>query len=219
MPSNDAFVALTSDVVRSRDVPDRETLQRRIEEALAEANRRFAGELVVPLAVTLGDEWQGLPSSLEVSYEVDLFLRFRLAPATLCSGVGRGPISTSVKPRTADMDGVCFHRSREALERAKRRRAPGACQVTGDSAADRPANAISLLLAALADAWTERQLRTVAAVRGLGTERAAAEALGVSQVTIHKSLAAARGREFLEALDELKAFLREHSFTERGGSE
>jgi hypothetical protein len=211
LPSH-TFACLTSDIIRSRAVPDREALQAQIEDALAEANRRLARAFVVSLAVTLGDEWQGLLRSPDAAYEADFFLRGRLHPIALASGLGLGGVSTPIKARTADMDGVCFHRSREALERAKKRRVPGVVLLSGEPLVDAPANAVGLLLAAVSGGWTQKQFRSVTAYRELGTETAAAEALAVSQVTLHKSLAASRGKEFIEAMDALQAFLRDYPF-------
>ncbi|MDW7708909.1 MAG: SatD family protein [Deferrisomatales bacterium] len=202
------FACLTSDIVRSREAPDRAALQCRIEAALARVNESLRGQLAVPLAVTVGDEWQGLFTCLEAALEADLVLRGALAPEVFATGIGVGGLATPLAGRTADMDGPCFHRARGALERAKRRGSGGVAVDSGDPGLDLPVNTICHLLSALSSRWTEKQLRAVLTYRERGTELAAAEALGISQPVLHRSLAGARGREFLEAYRQLLAFVR-----------
>lgn len=127
-----------------------------------------------------------------------------------------GALATPVAERTADMDGPCFHRARGALERAKRRGSAGIVVDSGDPELDLPVNTICLLLSVVSSRWTEKQLRAVLAYRARGTEQAAAETLGVSQPVLHRSLAGAKGREFLEAYQQLLAFVRSCSPTSRG---
>jgi hypothetical protein len=179
-----------------------------MERALDEANRAFQASLVVPLAVTLGDEWQRLFRSSSSALEAELQVRTQLHPVAVRSGIGVGALSTSLRPTTATMDGDCFHRAREAVEAARRRRLPGVVVVSGDPLLDAGANAACGLLAALLAGWTEKQLRSVVAYRRFSTEKAAAQALGVAQPTLHQSLEGARGKEFVEGLARLLEFLR-----------
>lgn len=211
------YACLTSDVVASRLAEDRESLQRRLESALAEVNRAFAASLTVPLAVTVGDEWQGLFRSSSAALEAEFVARAVLYPVAVRSGIGVGGISTSLRPTTAAMDGECFHRSRQAVEAAQRRRLPSAVVVSGDPLVDAGANAACGLLAALSAGWTEKQLRSVLAYRRHTTEQAAARALGVSQPTLHQSLEGARGKEFVEGMAQLLEFLRRCDERREGG--
>ena len=110
------FVALTCDLVDSKEQPDRAELQRQLEAALRDANTAFAGELAVPLSITLGDEWQGLLRSVEAALRLDFALRRALHPVRLRSGLGAGALTSELRERTALMDGPCFHRSRAALQ-------------------------------------------------------------------------------------------------------
>jgi hypothetical protein len=208
MTDPEIFVCLTCDVVASRLSEDRESLQDRIEASLAEANRGFADKLSVGLSVTLGDEWQGLFRAPEAALEVDLFLRARLYPFAVRSGLGFGGISTPLRKTTAAMDGECFHRSRLAVEAARKRRLPGVVILSGDPVRDAASNAVCGLLAAVSAHWTEKQLRSVMAYRERATEQAAATALGVAQPTLHQSLEGARGKEFVEGFSRLLEFLR-----------
>lgn len=208
MAEPDAYVCLTGDLVASRLSEDREALQRRLEAALAEANARFGADLAVPLAVTLGDEWQGLFLSPGAALEADLLVRARVHPVEVRAGVGAGGLATPLRETTARMDGECFHRSRQAIDAARRRRIPGVVLLTGNPLLDAGANAACILLAALFSGWTEKQVKSVLAFREFATEQTAADALGVSQPTLHQSLEGARGKEFVEGFARLREFLR-----------
>src|SRR6185503_20170145 len=106
------FACLTSDLVDSKLQGDRRSVQRRLEEALERANREHAGELVVPLAITLGDEWQGLARTLEAAFAIEFGVRRALHPLRVRSGIGLGAVTTALRERTSLMDGPAFHRSR-----------------------------------------------------------------------------------------------------------
>ena len=104
---------LTTDVVDSRLLADRGGVQAEVEAALARVNEAHARTLQVPLAFTLGDEWQGLTTNVAAALVVDFELRHSLHPLKLASGIGAGKIATAMKTRTVEMDGECFHRSRD----------------------------------------------------------------------------------------------------------
>ncbi|GAB4266416.1 MAG: hypothetical protein Kow0092_19370 [Deferrisomatales bacterium] len=210
------FACLTADLIGSRRVSDRAAVQRQVEQALGRVNSEFQGRLVVPFSFTVGDEWQGLLDAPDAALEADFRLRRLLHPLGVSSGLGLGAVSTPIRDRTAAMDGPCFHRSREALERAKRLRSQATVFASGLPLLDRPTNAICLLLHALSGKWTPKQHRTVMTYADRGTEAAAAEALGVSQPTVHQSLEAARGRAYLQAREELLEFVRTFPLTPEG---
>ena len=201
-------VCVTTDIVASREIEDRAAIQKKIEALLADVNASHADAVVVPFAITLGDEWQGLVSSMEAALAVDFELRRALHPLRLASGIGVGEIATPLRARTAEMDGACFHRSRAALERAQERKGSSAVVDSGDAEFDEPANALLLLLHSISERWTDKQHETFVAYRRHETEVATAAALEVSQPTVHQSLAGAMAKPYAEALDALIAFAR-----------
>jgi hypothetical protein len=198
--------------VASRGYPDRAEVQARTEEALAEANRTFAHSIAVPFTITLGDEWQGLLTSVAAALEADFHLRHRLHPLPIASGIGSGSLSTPVRERTPRMDGPCFHRSREALDRAKERKGSATVLQSGAPLSDEPINALCLLLHAVSERWTPRQFASLTAYLDYGTEVAAARSLGVTQPTLHQSLDRSRAKTYLEARDALFRFARNAPF-------
>lgn len=202
-----AFACLTCDLVASKEQPERAAVQLRLEAALRTANTEFAAELVVPLAITLGDEWQGLLRSMDAALRLDFRLRRALHPLRLRAGVGWGEVGSPLRERTALMDGPCFHRSRAALLAAKRRRGPACLLDTGRPELDAFLNAMDALQQGVVEGWTARQFECVMAFLDHGSEPAAARALGIAQPTLHKSVAGALGKELLAALEARNRYL------------
>jgi len=201
-----ATVCLTADLIASRQIIDRAKAQKTVETTLAVTNEEHAATILVPFSVTLGDEWQGLVANVATALRIDFEIRRALYPLRLASGIGVGTVATPLKGRTVEMDGECFHRSRAALEQAKRRKGSSAFILSSAQDFDDPANTILSLLHALSDRWTKKQHATFVAFRRHGTEATAAEALRVSQPTVHKSLVGAMAKHYSEAQDALIAF-------------
>lgn len=204
-----SFACLTSDLIGSKQYADRETTQRRLERVLEAANAEFAGVLVVPLSITLGDEWQGLLRSLGDAFRLDFYVRRAIYPARSRSGIGWGPVSTKLRERTSLMDGPCFHRSREAISLAKKHRGSSTVLQSGHPAVDDFVNAMDAVLYSVFDEWTPKQFASVIAYLDQGTETKAAALLGVSQPTLHKSIHGASGRQFLAASQARIRFLEQ----------
>jgi len=201
------YACLTGDLVDSQREGDRRAVQLRLEAALARVNAEHEERLVVPLAITLGDEWQGLARTLGAAFALDFAVRRALHPLRVRSGLGLGPLSTELRERTSLMDGPCFHRSRAAILAAKKRRGPGAVLVSGDAVMDDLVNAMERLQHAVMDDWTGRQFACVMAFLDHGSETAAAAALGIAQPTLHKSVAGAHGKEVLALMEARDRFL------------
>jgi len=212
MPPNPLprFACLTADLVASRRAGDRNLVQTRVETALDQANRDFADDLAVPLSVTLGDEWQGLFRCPGRALAADFHIRHSLYPLAVATGVGVGDLSTPLRERTPLMDGPCFHRAREAVERAKQERGPATVLATEDPLLDGAVNALCLLLHGLAGRWTEKQFLSLQAYLAHGTEAAAARALGVTQPTLHQSLDRSQAKLYLEAREALLRFASDY---------
>ncbi len=199
---------LTTDLVASKKITARSEVQNQVERALQSVNQSHAGLLAVPLGITVGDEWQGLAHDLAGAIEVDFEVRRAVYPNRVRSGIGWGAVATEFRERSALMDGPCFHRSRAAMTLAKKQPGSATLLETGNPGIDNFMNSMNAILAALFDDWTAKQFASVMAYLDHGTEARAADHLGVRQPTLHKSLAGAHGKEYLDALAAQREFLR-----------
>src|SRR3954452_705067 len=87
-----SVAALLGDVVASRAARHRAGLHSRLSDLLRVANDRLAP--VVPLRITVGDEFQGCFATVGEAVHATLWLGLHLAPdAQLRHGIGWGPVS------------------------------------------------------------------------------------------------------------------------------
>ena len=192
------YVALIGDVVGSREVEDREALQRRLRRLMGEVNRRFAGAIAARFTLTAGDEFQGLLGRAGGIGEICGLLRARLDPVEIRLGLGVGGLSTALEAEAIGMDGPCFHRAREALNRAKERGSPVEAVTGGDEGVF---EVYGSLYGALRRGWTLRQREavdwTMAGLKG----REVARRMGVGPSTVSLHLKAAEARAVLAATE------------------
>jgi hypothetical protein len=199
-------VALIGDIVASREIEDRAGFQRRLKGVLDEVNRHLGPErLVAPLALTAGDEFQGLFRRPEAVVPATAALDDGLRPARIVFGVGWGGLSTEASERVAEMDGVCFHRARAALAEAARGDLWAAARGFGGTE-DRVLSALFRLLGVVRARWTEKQAGYVAAAR-TQIQKEVAERFGVSPSVVSESLKAAAFDAVREGEDVLAAYL------------
>ena len=118
------YVALIGDAVASRRLSSaaRGRLQADLRARLEGVNRRWGRVVAARFGLTLGDQFQGLLTGAEPLWELTHWLRAELAQVDWVVAAGRGAIHTPLARTAPEVDGPCFHRAREALEAAKRRR-------------------------------------------------------------------------------------------------
>ncbi|HEB88658.1 MAG TPA: hypothetical protein ENI85_03725 [Deltaproteobacteria bacterium] len=200
------YCVVTADVRRSREVQDRRALQEKILLLLNEVNQQEKEALAVPFSITLGDEWQGVLRGCAAGFWAAIRFVEELFPYRLSVGIGYGSIETGLLPRSAEMDGVAFHRSRAALEQAKDTGQEILFSL-GRQSHDLILNAASRLLQLVRQDWTASQFEKLRLFKQLGTERSVAEELGISQQSVNKALQAIHARTYLEQEQRILRFL------------
>lgn len=115
MPS---FAVLMGDVVASERHPQPDTLHARFNAAVDKQNTALRTDMASPLTITLGDEFQGLLSSLVAAAQAARAIRFDLMQDAIdCRFViGRVDLKTQVNPERAwNMMGPGFASARKKL--------------------------------------------------------------------------------------------------------
>ncbi len=182
-------VALIGDLVASRELSDRGRVQRRLKAILEDLNLRLGRKsLAAPLALTAGDEFQGLLRSPDAAVAILVRLAEDLFPLRIIYGLGRGTLSTPVGRQVAALDGPCFHRARGAIEIA---RAQGRWLVADGFGApsDQILSSLFRLMDAIRAGWTEKQMRYAREARGMLRKDVAAR-FKVSPSVVSESLKA-----------------------------
>ena len=204
------YFALTADVVGSREVEDRDGLQRALRSAIEEVRAGGdAPQLVAGPDLAHGDEVQVLARDPATAFRVLRRLADAIHPVQLGFGLGFGHLATALEsppPPVGELDGPCLHRAREALERARDDGRWGAVEGIADADLALVAEGLIALLGAVRRGWTDKQAATVAAVRTGRYQKDVAADLGVAPSVISERLKAANwdavqwGERALEAL-------------------
>jgi len=204
--SQASWAVILGDQIASRNVGDRERELIVQRQRLDEINSLRSDLLAVPFSSSGGDEIQALVSTPGDAWEVlatldsnSWLLQFRFT-------VGVGELSTSLRDRTWEMDGSCFHRAREAMDDAKREHRWIMFRGMG-ARSDREVNGVVRALQVIRDGWTQRQRTAITYRRHAELQTAAAELMGLDQSTMSKMLKAAHYKEYLEIEDVLRSLL------------
>ncbi|MET0999903.1 MAG: SatD family protein [Marmoricola sp.] len=199
------------DVVSSRAAPDRAALHDRLTSLLAEANGTL--QPVVPLRVTVGDEYQGCFRTLGEALHATLWLRLHLAPTGVRHGLGWGRVAVlEDTPRVEDGPG--WWAAREAIEAVKRdahrsgsRLLRTAYHRTESGAADAgpdpdPVNAALICRDQMVGSVSERSLRLLRGALAGRTQAELAEEEGISASAVSQRMRN-DGLAVIVAADEL----------------
>lgn len=124
-------LVVIADIIASRQLPDRDQVQRRLRESLEARNQAHArGDLLSPYTLTLGDELQAVPAGAQGVFHDLLQVAADLAPVAFRFALGLGGIDTAINPEQAiGMDGSAFHLARDGIEWLKED--GGHCRVEG----------------------------------------------------------------------------------------
>ena len=116
--SSKSVVAMVGDVTGSRQTGDRETLQETLLQAMTSVNKT-----VVPiqeLTMTIGDEFQGMYSTIAEASQAALRIRLALLPQVdVRIGIGWGELTLAPESPPFGQDGPCWWRAREAITDVK----------------------------------------------------------------------------------------------------
>lgn len=199
------YVALIGDIQGSQEADDRAELQERFEEAVEAANAAFnleadhhVRDLVSPLTITAGDEFQALFRGPQAPVQAIGIVSDEMAPTLLRFGIGLGTLQTEVNPEQAiGMDGSCLRRAREALDDAKER--GGWVRTRGFGDFDLDVGRMMDPVGHIRSRWTDRQAEFARALWRRGTQQEVAEDRGLSESTVSESLSASGYHEVTQA--------------------
>lgn len=187
MKRNASVAAVIGDVVGSRTTDDRRRLHARLSRLLDDLNAEL--DPLVPLRITVGDEYQGCFDTVGEALVASLALQVAALPGLdLRHGVGWGPVTVlEEEPRVEDGPG--WWSAREAIEWVKQEAARAGARSTrtayrraeGVAGPDEPAVGAALLLRdQLVGGLSERGLSVLRGLMAGRSQREVAEELGIS---------------------------------------
>jgi hypothetical protein len=183
-------------------------------EGLRRANRvHLQKKLIrVPYAVTAGDEFQTVVTSIEMVPELIFDLRRRMRPLDLRIGVGIGTIQGRVRAPVNQLVGGAFSNAREAMAEVKKAghayprltafRSP-------KESFDRITNLVYGLNDTLVMDITEEQWRALNAYVDRSGVESAARKLRVNISTLSRNLRRSHFRQLVETAETMETFFGE----------
>lgn len=202
-------VTVIGDLVGSRRTRDRAAVHARFESAVAAINHQYAPE--VPLRIGLGDEFQGIFSSLGAALGASLRLRMALLPdVDVRQGIGWGRVLVLAEdPRVEDGPGWWAARAAvetvEAYERRAAMRAVRTAYVAADGEAGPDPDLVNAALMSrdvVVSGLSERSMSVLGGLMDGRRQRDIADDLGVSPSAVSQRIRA-EGLAVVLAADEL----------------
>ena len=114
-------IVLIADIVSSRKIKERDKMQKNLKTLLRKLNKE-SGEIISPLTITLGDEFQCVYSSGNEIFRHVWQILDTAYPEKIRFSFGIGEISTAInKEQAIGMDGPAFYAAREGLSELKQK--------------------------------------------------------------------------------------------------
>lgn len=206
--SSPLYIAIIGDLVGSRQLEERGRVQKAVEGALSDLNRKYSDEIVSRFMVTLGDEFQGLVrSDARIDAMWWTYVRHVGWSTRTRFGFGLGALETDLREEALGMDGPCFHRAREAIEEAKDRELLFAFRLS-QSEWNAAFDDASCLVNRVMVNWSPVQWETAALYEKYGNQSVVAEQREVSRQTVNASLASSLAMECIQSLRGFTELLR-----------
>jgi hypothetical protein len=185
------YGVLIADVVSSGS---RSRLPALLHERLRQATRAHRARklILLPYAVTAGDEFQTITARLKTIPWLLLDLRRRLQPLSLRVGIGIGEVPGRITAPVNELDGAAFRMARQALEslgkRSGRKRPALTAFCTRHPDFDSVVNLIYELQDTLVHRMTQKQWKTIGARIEHRRIEDAARAMGLNISTVSRNL-------------------------------
>lgn len=211
-------IALIGDIINSKKIDDRFSIQTKMETVLSEINNDYKDDIDSNFMITLGDEFQGLlrsPSNITSIIEI---IEREMYPVKLRFGIGIGNIDTNIIRETPfGMDGPAYHNARKMLQHIKASEKKRMVSKTDimieiDEAPEysKLINTIFSLTYNIKKKWKEPQVITINEYihSGHNQEEAAAK-LGITQSAVYKRLDSANYYTYVESMRNVENSLSE----------
>lgn len=112
-------IVLIGDIVASRKIKDRSSVQKQLKATFRQLNRKNPN-LLSPYTITLGDEFQAVFTKADQLFGDIMSIMSTLYPEQVRFSIGVGTIDTPInKQQAIGMDGQAFYLARNGIEQLK----------------------------------------------------------------------------------------------------
>jgi hypothetical protein len=182
-------VVVIGDIVRSRQIPDRQAFQRHLKKTVGALSARHP-DLLSPYTVTLGDEFQAVYKRADRAFRDFFMLQRMLHPHRIRLVIGVGALTTPLNPRMSiGMDGPVFHLARQGMGELKQ---SGSLLRVMMAGADGTAwiNPTLDLLSHLTIGWKQNRLEVLQRMLDGEDPQAIAHAMKLTPAAVYKNIQA-----------------------------
>ena len=219
------YIAIIADLIKSREMKNREQVQIEINQVLDQTNEIFEQSIAAKFIITIGDEFQGLLKNADQLETIIDYLKFKLQPYKIRIGIGMGDLSTLLSQEYAiGADGPVYHRAREGVEllkvNAKKNSIASndtmfAYTSTGNTSIETLLNTSFASCYYIESSWTKKQRETVEKlIVDKMTQQEVAEYFAIDQSNVSRRLNAAGYYTYLQAkssvYNHIKTLWEEH---------
>lgn len=211
------YAAIIGDIKDSRNLSNREEVQKQFRSVLQTINETYAEDIVAEFVITLGDSFQGLVKNKRVILPILFEIELAMSPVDFRFGIGLGEISTPIqRENSSGMDGTAYHRARQMIDTIEENESKYTtsetnaliCSGAGYQPTDNLLNAVLSLGTALKSKWTQRQKEIMFTYFSHGENQyKTADALKIGQSSVNKALNAAKYYTYRTALSQASLFL------------
>ncbi|MEE1305821.1 MAG: SatD family protein [Agathobacter sp.] len=212
------YFAIIGDIVCSKLIEDRLSVQKQLNSVLDKVNSEYAKEIASRFIITLGDEFQGLLSSGENVVEIAKLIQNLMYPVKIRFGIGLGEIATDINPEMAiGADGPAYYYARDAINMVEATECQNKIQaadiIVKSENSDEVIQLINnnlMLIHVIEQSWTKRQRQIVNEIQHLGGNQSlCANKLGISQSTVQRALIGASYYAYRDSMELFKRILKE----------
>jgi hypothetical protein len=207
-------VAIIGDIVGSRKLsaPRRKAIQSTLNHLIHQLNQSYAQSLKARFNIALGDEFEGL---IETTAAPDVLpgliwtVEKEFPNPVIRLGVGLGAITADAGEFASDWDGPAFHRAREAVDLAGRKKLLGGLFRGFGETHDLILNGLARVLHHQRRRWSPQQRRVAILLHDGHSQTEAARQMDVSTQAVSSYAAAAGWNAYTEGETALRMALEE----------
>jgi hypothetical protein len=211
MPEKRKYFVLLTDVVRSREIPDRKKFDQKITMALKEVVARFGEMFVLPIK-----QWKGVDETAAVIkdpgdiYQMVKCIREIIFPQKMRFVLVKGEVN--MKKEVTDitlLDGEAFHIASLMMSRLKTEETIFKCNSQNepeDLALDNQVNLVDLVQ----DKWTEKQMSIYSLYYKTNNQQEVAKKYKITQQSVSKALNAINAPVIMEVEKNIIKWAKEN---------
>lgn len=195
---NNVYIAIIGDIVNSKRLDDRNTVQMKLNSLLKNINLKYTDSIASNFMITLGDEFQGLLKYGNNIMDIISEIEIEMHPVKLRFGIGIGSIVTEInRELPLGADGPAYHNARKVIEELKKLEKRYMANYSnimiaseGDNLnIDMLLNSVFSLCFTIRNKWTDRQREIIFSyIKNEKNQYEAAEKLEIGQPSVNKAL-------------------------------